>query len=74
MNTITLSRYQLATNRNYREQLLGKRATYTTPGGTKVTGTITNHPMDSSKLLFAITQDDGRWAGIHADDTITIHA
>ena len=69
---ITISQYRLATSRKYRNNLLGRRVTYTTLGGNTVTGTITERPINAGGLYLAVTTDSGQWAAITAGDTVTV--
>jgi hypothetical protein len=72
MSTLTISGYKLANVRSYRGELLGQPVTYTTPAGTEVVGTITEHPMHAGGLRLAVTTPEGKWASIGPNDTLTV--
>lgn len=67
--SITIDADLLAVSHSYRRRLIGTPAVYVTANGAEVRGVITEHPLSPGGVLLAVTQPDGRWAGIYAGES-----
>lgn len=72
MRTIQLDQTELATSADYRRRIIGTAVQYTTPGGTTIDGTITEHPMHGGGLVLAVTTATGRWASVGPSDVLAV--
>lgn len=70
--TFTLSQFDLATSRKYRDEVLGMNVRFVTPAGNVVDGVLSEHPMDPGGLQLAVVAADGKWAAVHAGDSLEV--
>ncbi|MCB0929889.1 MAG: hypothetical protein KDB70_18720 [Mycobacterium sp.] len=66
---VTIDGELLAVSRSYRRRLIGTPAIYVTANGAVVRGVIAEHPLSPGGVMLAVTQPDGRWAGIYAGES-----
>jgi hypothetical protein len=72
--TFTISTYRTANESGYRAAILGLAVAYTTASGTRIEGTLTEHPTSRGGLMFAVTTPAGKWAAVHAGESLEVLA